>query len=356
MTELLYLGGGGGRDLSPWGMSALGSTGCLCTTRWTGRWTALVGRPRFGLLAATVADLNLRVAVVLHELALPAALARAVVAFAVREFVERVRPADTDDWLTLVRAAQDISHERIEDYVAVATAGGPLVPETSRNRIGADNELALARSDVVVVAAAGFASRAGAAPTLGCPVRTGGEAAAGADPFTGRRRPVVGPTRLRAEVDPPALASSVVFPSTAGTCAPPSHRRSNANGMREELSPSIRCASSSTSPRRPRGADHSHCGVGFAETVDVDVVQVTVTVMDDQVVTSRDCRSRRSTCRKTAGRKHLAFLFAGAPLELMVAVDISGSMKARCRSEESRSGVPRRRARTPSRHVAQFQR
>jgi hypothetical protein len=131
MTELLYLGGGGGRDLSPWGMSALGSTGCLCTQlAGPGAWTALVGRPRFGLLAATVADLNLRVAVVLHELALPAPLTRAVLAFAVREFVERVKPSDTDDWLTLVRTAQDISHERIEDYIAVATAGGPLVPET----------------------------------------------------------------------------------------------------------------------------------------------------------------------------------------------------------------------------------
>jgi hypothetical protein len=132
MIELLYLGGGGSIESGPWGMSALGTTGCLCTEIATpGAWAALAGRPSIGLLAAAVADVNLRVAVVLHELGLPAALARAVLEIAVREFVDDVKPSDIDDWLTLVRTAQDIPRERIEDYVAIATAGGPLVPETS---------------------------------------------------------------------------------------------------------------------------------------------------------------------------------------------------------------------------------
>jgi hypothetical protein len=109
-------------------MSALTSLGCICTQLAPpGLWTALVGRAQLGLLATTVADLNLRVAVMLRELQLPAALARSVLAAAVQDFVDRVQPSDADDWLTLVRTAQSVSRERIEDYVAAAAAGGPLV-------------------------------------------------------------------------------------------------------------------------------------------------------------------------------------------------------------------------------------
>jgi hypothetical protein len=131
MTDLLYLGGGAGVDLSAWGMSALTSLGCLCTRLAApGLSSALVGRPQVGLLATIVADLNLRVAVALRELQLPAALARSVLAAAVQDFLDRVRPSDVDDWLTLVRAARGVSRERIEDYVAAAAAGGPLEFET----------------------------------------------------------------------------------------------------------------------------------------------------------------------------------------------------------------------------------
>jgi hypothetical protein len=125
--ELLTLGGGG-TDLQAWGMSAINSVGCLCaelTQRISA--TALVGRPQLGLLSTAAADLNLRVAIMLHELELPAALAPAVLAYAVRDFIDEVQPIDADDWLTLVRAAQAVSRDRIEDYVAAAAAGGPLV-------------------------------------------------------------------------------------------------------------------------------------------------------------------------------------------------------------------------------------
>ena len=52
-----------------------------------------------------------------------------VLRVAVQDFVDEVRPTDADDWLTLVRAAQAISRERIEDDLAAATAMGPLIPE-----------------------------------------------------------------------------------------------------------------------------------------------------------------------------------------------------------------------------------
>ena len=33
-----------------------------------------------------------------------------------------------DDWLARVRTAQGLTRERIEDYVAVVTVDGPLMP------------------------------------------------------------------------------------------------------------------------------------------------------------------------------------------------------------------------------------
>jgi len=47
-----------------------------------------------------------------------------------QDFVDSVNPTDGNDWLTLARAVQLVGAERFEDYVAAATADGPLVPET----------------------------------------------------------------------------------------------------------------------------------------------------------------------------------------------------------------------------------
>ena len=82
-----------------------------------------------GLMASTVADLNLHIAVMLRDLRLPAAVAKSVLSAAMQDFIDEARPTDFNDWLTMVRTARTVSRERIEDYVATATAAGPLVPE-----------------------------------------------------------------------------------------------------------------------------------------------------------------------------------------------------------------------------------
>jgi hypothetical protein len=68
------------------------------------------------------------VALALAELKLPAALARAVLATAMQDYVDRVKPLHADDWLTMVRSAQALSKARIDEYVSALTASGPLVP------------------------------------------------------------------------------------------------------------------------------------------------------------------------------------------------------------------------------------
>jgi hypothetical protein len=129
-TELLSLGGGNLRALDAWGMMGLGSSGCLCS-RLTppGRWWLLAGRPQLGIVATGIADLNLHVAATLKELQMPAALAKVVLSGAVQDFIDEVRPTDESDWLTLARMSRIATREQIEDYLAVATADGPLVPD-----------------------------------------------------------------------------------------------------------------------------------------------------------------------------------------------------------------------------------
>ena len=129
-TELLVLGGAELRALDAWGMFALASAGCLCS-RLTppGRWWLLAGRPQLGIVASGIADLHLHVAAALKELQLPAALAKVVLSGAVQDFIDEVRPTDEGDWLTLARRSQTATREQIEDYLAAATADGPLVPD-----------------------------------------------------------------------------------------------------------------------------------------------------------------------------------------------------------------------------------
>jgi hypothetical protein len=130
LAELLALGApSAAAGLNAWGMSGRAVSGCLCVellpASW---WTLLAGRTESGMLAAVVPDLNLHVARTLMHADVPAAVAKHVLGAAIQDFIDDVRPTDPDDWLTLVRTARAISRERIEDYVAAAAAGGPLVP------------------------------------------------------------------------------------------------------------------------------------------------------------------------------------------------------------------------------------
>ena len=132
LVDLLTLGGGAkGADVDAWGAAALHSDGCACTELPSSRsWRVLEGRPQFPMMAATMGDLNLAMALMLREMKLPAALARPVMAVAMQEFIDEMEPAHSNDWWSLSRKAQTLRRQRVEDYVSVAAAvNGPLVPE-----------------------------------------------------------------------------------------------------------------------------------------------------------------------------------------------------------------------------------
>jgi hypothetical protein len=71
----------------------------------------------------------MQIAVRLKELDLPAPLARVVLAAAMQDFVDDVKPIDETDWITMTARARAITREQVEDYLAAATAAGPLVPD-----------------------------------------------------------------------------------------------------------------------------------------------------------------------------------------------------------------------------------
>ena len=138
LTELLHLGmpQAIAGDLDAWGVAADAYDGCLCTrlTR-PGLAELIAGRWPAETVATEVADLNLRIAIALAEMKLPAALARGILAAATQDFVDRVKPLYPYDWLTLIREAQALTNERIEDYVAALAADGPLVPDVQEDGV-----------------------------------------------------------------------------------------------------------------------------------------------------------------------------------------------------------------------------
>ena len=132
LVELLELGGGAkGVDLDAWGTSAIHTEGCTCTKLPSIRaWRLLDGRPQFAMMAATMGDFNLAMALMLRDMKLPSLLAKPILAVAMQDFIDELNPANSNDWWSLSRAAQALRRQRVEDYVAVAAAvDGPLVPE-----------------------------------------------------------------------------------------------------------------------------------------------------------------------------------------------------------------------------------
>jgi hypothetical protein len=80
-----------------------------------------------------VPDLSLLVAEALYQRHLPAVLARWMLLVATPDYMDRVALAHEDDWLTLVSEVERILPQRIDDYLASVTTGGPLVPLRQAN-------------------------------------------------------------------------------------------------------------------------------------------------------------------------------------------------------------------------------
>jgi hypothetical protein len=135
LVEMMWLGkprSSPADSLDGWGAAMLPLNGCICLAMPRAvPWESLIGRPSLGLLATRGADVAILVADTLASLKMPAEIAPGVIAFAMQEVMDQARPAHFDDWPEFSRAAIALTHDRLVDYIAAQTAGGPLLPSRS---------------------------------------------------------------------------------------------------------------------------------------------------------------------------------------------------------------------------------
>jgi VWFA-related protein len=140
---------------------------------------------------------------------------------------------------------------------------------------------------------------------------------------------VSGPTLLRARVEPPGLASSVMFfvdgKQVCALTKLPFECEWDAGTSIDEHQ--VRVVVNLIGGR-PRVVETVRTrGVGFAEKVDVDVVQVTVTVMDGHGHFVKGLPEAAFHVSEDGHAQTVShFASEDVPLELIAAVDISGSM------------------------------
>jgi len=130
-SELLWLGLGNVplEGLHAWGAPAAARLGCLCLQVVDRRpWESFAGRWNTGMAASAFPDLNLRLAELLSDLHMPAPLLGAVLTSATLDFVNGVTSRDGDDRRGLVEFVQALRVDRLEQYLALLTTDGPLVP------------------------------------------------------------------------------------------------------------------------------------------------------------------------------------------------------------------------------------
>ena len=131
MSELLWLGleQPAAARLHAWGAPAWPRTGCLCLEVLERQpLEILAGRTPSGALASGFPDLNLRLAELLEELQMPASLLAPVLAAATLDLVENAAARDADDHDALLTFVQSLRRDRVEEYLALLTGDGPLVP------------------------------------------------------------------------------------------------------------------------------------------------------------------------------------------------------------------------------------
>lgn len=131
-AELFRLGLGASETdgtFDAWGAPARPRLGCLCLQFPHRRPpAAFMGHLSSGILMGAVPDLNLRLAELLADLRMPAALLPSVLAAATLDLVDGAPSRYPDDLRGLLEQVQGLSLDQAEQYLALLTTDGPLVP------------------------------------------------------------------------------------------------------------------------------------------------------------------------------------------------------------------------------------
>ena len=130
-SELFSIGAADVRiaDLDAWGVPAGPRIGCLCLQVVKGRsWEMFAGRWNTGMVASAFPDLNFRIAELLSDMHMPAALLAPALTSATLDFVNTATSRDQDDRRGLVEFVQALQVDKVEQYLSLLTTDGPLVP------------------------------------------------------------------------------------------------------------------------------------------------------------------------------------------------------------------------------------
>jgi hypothetical protein len=126
-AELAWIGGLGPSEVEAWG-TALLPVGCFCLQLGEVRAPeVLLSRYSAAVLSYLSGGLMFQIAPVLAQHRLPAALAPAVQRYAMRDVIDRARPAHAADLWAVLEAIGQIDRQRVEDYIGAVAASGPLV-------------------------------------------------------------------------------------------------------------------------------------------------------------------------------------------------------------------------------------
>lgn len=136
--ELLWLGQreGAGSDapvtdpaFDAWGVTAEPISGCLCLRLPPQQpWEITAGRWGTGLFASTMPDLSLRLAELLAGMQMPSELLAPVLPSAALDLANTVAVRGQDDRRSFIEFVQALTPARVEQYLALLTTGGALVP------------------------------------------------------------------------------------------------------------------------------------------------------------------------------------------------------------------------------------
>ena len=199
-----------------------------------------------------------------------------------RDFIDEVKPTDDADWLTLVRRRGPCRAIASKTTSPPPPPPGRSCPTVTRGRrrdpgwagVDADGRMQERRCSGHSCDAA----RAGLIAAVSAQTADSGPMLKILSP--GEESYVSGPTLLRATIVPADAVTGVTFFVDGRQVCALTRRRSNATGTPAPRSASTRCARSPRSSAAAARADGAHQAVGDTETVNVDVVQVTVTVSD----------------------------------------------------------------------------
>jgi hypothetical protein len=130
-AELFWIGRGAaaGSTFDAWGAPAASRFGCTCLQMPGPRERdVLVSLWSTVPIMAAIPDLNLRLAELLADMHMPAALVPGILASATRDLVDGVRSRYPDDVRAVADAVLALTRDRVEQYLATLTRNGPLVP------------------------------------------------------------------------------------------------------------------------------------------------------------------------------------------------------------------------------------